>query len=83
MGDVNIEVRGVEDVLKSLPQVNRREALAAGGAEYKKQWIRHFRALDAKGNKKGFPSRGFWIDEGVKRTDIAELSEDQVRVACA
>ena len=82
MSDMSIEVRGMDEALKSLPSVNTRRLLAAGAAEYKRLWRARFDALDAAGNKKGFPPKNFWIKEGKRRTDVAELTAIQARVTC-
>lgn len=82
MSDMSIEVRGMDEALKSLPSVNTRRLLAAGAAEYKRLWRARFDALDAAGNKKGFPPKNFWIKEGKLKTDVADLTADMARVTC-
>jgi len=72
----------MDEALKSLPSVNTRRLLAAGAAEYKRLWRARFDALDAAGNKKGFPPKNFWIKEGKRRTDVADLTADMARVTC-
>jgi len=79
---MSIEVRGMDEALKSLPSVNTRRLLAAGAAEYKRLWRARFDALDAAGNKKGFPPKNFWIKEGKLKTDVADLTADMARVTC-
>lgn len=82
MSELSIEVRGADELIRRLPAINTRTVLAAGASEYKRLWREHFKALDAKGNRKGFPSRNFWIQEGVKKTDVAELTAEFARVTC-
>jgi len=82
MADMSIEVRGADEVARSLPRVDTRRLLEAGAAEYKRLWRARFDELDAKGNKKGFPSGHFWIEEGKRKTDVAEIGEAGARVTC-
>lgn len=82
MSEITFEVRGFDELGRALPKVNARAVLAAGAAEYKRLWQAHFAALQSRGNKKGFPSRNFWIQEGARKTEIAELTAEQARVAC-
>jgi len=77
-----ITISGYDDIERKLPKVNPRAVLAAGASEYKAQWQAHFRGLDAKGNRRGFPGRHFWIEEGYKNTTVAELTPELARVVC-
>lgn len=83
MPDFDIIPAGFEQAAREIPQLDTRAILAAGAAEYKAQWHRHFKALDAKGNSKGWPSKHFWLTEGVGKTDIAMVAEDFAAVACS
>lgn len=82
MSELTLEVNGQEDMERKLPKINTRAVLAAGAGEYKSLWQQHFKALDARGNRNGFPARHFWIDEGFKKTEIAELTAELARVTC-
>lgn len=82
MADMSIEVSGADELARSLPDVNTRALAAAGAAEYKRLWRGRFAELDAAGNKKGWPSRHFWINEGARKTDVAEVSDSGARVTC-
>lgn len=83
MPDFDIVPVGFDQAAREVPQLNTRAILAAGAAEYKAQWHSRFKALDARGNSKGWPSRRFWITEGVMKTDIAMVTEDFAAVACS
>lgn len=82
MSTLTFDIRGFSEVEQSLPRINARQVLAAGAAEYKAQWRAHFKALDAKGNRKGFAPKHFWIEEGYKKTGVAEITADFARVTC-
>ncbi|HPS07305.1 MAG TPA: hypothetical protein PLG22_07220 [Kiritimatiellia bacterium] len=83
MAEMSIEVRGADGLEKSIPaKINTRPVLAAGAGEYKKAWLEHFQALDARGNRRGFPPKNFWIEEGYKKTGVAELNEAYATVTC-
>lgn len=83
MSELSIEVRGSEELANSIPpRINTRAALAAGAGEYKKCWREHFQALDSKGNRRGFPSRNFWIQEGFKKTEVGELTPEYATILC-
>lgn len=82
MPDFDIIPSGFEQASREIPRINTRAILAAGAAEYKAQWHRRFKALDARGNSKGWPSKHFWLTEGLQKTDIAFLSDDAAAVAC-
>jgi hypothetical protein len=83
MSEIEITTEGYDELIRKLDiRIDTRACLAAGAGTYKAAWRAHFKTLDAAGNRKGYHSQHFWIEEGVKKTDIAALDAASARVVC-
>lgn len=44
---------------------------------------KHFRARNSEGNKRGWPSKNFWVKEGFNKTGISSISDTEATVSVA
>jgi hypothetical protein len=60
-----------------------RPMLAAAATAGARAVRTHFRTLAAQGNKRGWPSQGFYLEEGFKKTSVGEISDTEAKISIA
>lgn len=72
-----------QQIFKKLPSTFGRRLFAEVGGHLEYMVRRHFLQRNAKGNKKGWPSKDFWSREGAKNTALQEVTPRRAVVTIA